>query len=368
MEILENKNDCCGCTACLNSCPFDAIEMVPDATGFKYPEIDDEKCTECTLCIERCPALKKCEFNHKPNVFAVKHKDNRIRNTSTSGGMFTALCQSIFAKNGVVYGVTFDDKFRVHHDRAENLTDCQKLKTSKYVQSDLGKTFQSVKKDLKADFHVLFTGTPCQIAGLKSFLGKKAYPKLLLCDLICLGIPSPFIWSDYVNFIQKEYQSSIIAFQFRHKESGWHYSSAWAVLDNNQVLFKEPVIDIYNTLFYKSYTIRPSCYNCSFSSINRVSDMTIGDFWGIEKTNLKEFDDDRGTSLVLINTEKGAQVFSEIQDLLSVEGSVVEDCLQPALVGPAKIPVKRDQFWSDYHQYGFETVAKKYTKYGLIQK
>lgn len=367
MEVYENKSQCSGCTACMNSCPVNAITMVADQEGFKYPQIDETICTECDLCQKICPFHEgySREMNlQTPKVYAVKHIDDDIRIASSSGGMFTALSDYILEKHGVVYGAAFDHKFRVCHQKAETAQGRDEFRGSKYVQSDLGNTFRDVKAELDRDRDVLFTGTPCQVAGLRAYLGKKKYDRLILCDLVCLGTPSPIIWKEYVALLERTKGSTLQSFKFRDKGKGWHSSSLSAQFVDGTTLCNTPIVDCFDSIFYQHIALRPSCHACVFTNYARPSDITIADFWGIEDSK-PEFDDNKGVSLVLVNTEKGKAVFEKVKVGLVYEVSTMDECRQRHLTVPAEPSPKRDIFWNDYYEHGFEYVAKKYTEYGL---
>ena len=370
MKIFNSKYNCSGCTACMDSCPNDAILMVADSEGFKYPEINETKCLDCGLCQKVCPFHKDYNEGKKsqiPAAYAAKYKDDSVRLSSSSGGMFTALSNFILGENGVVYGAAFDDDFRVCHQKAENMVERDKFKGSKYVQSDLGKIFLDVKTELDNDKDILFTGTPCQIAGLRAYLGHKKYEKLILCDLVCLGTPSPLIWSDYINLLLKNKTTKLKRFNFRDKGAGWHKSRLYAMFADGSTMYNTPMVDLFDSIFYQHIVLRPSCHACVFTNFDRVSDITIADFWGIEKCK-PDFDDNKGVSLVLINTKKGEAIFENVKECLIYESSSIDECKQRHLTEPAKPSPKRDVFWKDYYEHNFKYVAKKYTNYGFINR
>jgi len=343
--------------------------MIADREGFAYPYIDSANCTECGLCQKNCSFQDDLNTNGDDfavQVFAAKHRDDSIRLSSSSGGMFTALSNHTLNKNGVIYGATFDDNFRVVHQKAESIIERNKLRGSKYVQSDLGNIFLDVKTALDMDRDVLFTGTPCQIAGLKAYLGGGEYERLILSDLVCHGTPSPLIWEDYVYFLKKK-KGNLTEFNFRDKRTGWHDSILSAIFADGSIIFNTPIVDVFNSIFYYHVALRPSCHVCPFANFERVSDLTIADFWGIEKCK-PHFDDNKGVSLVLLNTKKGAAIFEKIKNHLIYEESNAGECTQRNLIRPTEPSPKRDVFWEDYYKYGFEYVAKKYTDYGFINR
>lgn len=301
MYVYDKKENCSGCTACQHSCPTGAITMVPDEEGFNYPFIQETKCIDCGLCRAVCPFQERVMKDNggiAPVVYACKNKDEKARITSSSGGFYPALAELIISKGGVVYGAAFDENFRVEHQKAESIDEAQKFKGSKYVQSDLGDIFVKVRQDLEADKHVLFTGTPCQVAGLTAFL-RKDYEKLVLIDNVCLGTPSPLVWEQYIRLLAQRGRSPIVHFAFRHKKLGWHGSRLHVKFKNGTELMNDPFLDSFKGIFYTHTALRPSCHICVFAHLTRPGDITAGDFWGIEKHKPK-FDDDKGVSLVLL--------------------------------------------------------------------
>ena len=365
--LFNDKKDCCGCTACMHSCPVGAITMCPDDEGFKYPVIDSEKCINCMKCIQVCP-LKSKKDSYSPSlplkIYAAKHKNDSIRMTSTSGGAFSAISGYIFKKNGVVYGAAFDDKMRVIHVRSVNIQSNERLKGSKYVQSDLNDVFVNVKNDLANNREVLFTGTPCQIAGLRSFLGKE-YANLILVDVVCHGTPSPLIWEEHVNFLKKKAELGIKNYYFRSKVLGWHKHTEMCVYENNKADYTLFGTQAFNLLFASDNIIRPACYVCKYANIKRTSDITIADFWGIEKC-MQNFDDNKGVSLIIVNSQKGIDIFDEIKDEIEYRESNIQDCLQPQLQHPTFCPLGRDSFWKDYKKYGYKGIIKKYANINTV--
>ena len=366
-SLFDNKENCCGCTACRNICQTSAIKMVEDQEGFLYPEIDRLLCIDCGLCRKVCPFLTNVIINERlqePLVYAVKQKDNQVRMNSTSGGVYTEISNLTFKASGYVYGVKFDEEFKVVHSRAIDVEERNKFRGSKYVQSNLKNTFKQIQSDLNAGQGVLFTGTGCQVAGLRKFLEdtKTDIDKLITNDIICHGTPSPLLWDDYLKFIQKN--RNLKAYTFRFKERGWHGYNVKVDFTDGKTKINTPDVKVFANFFGSDLALRPSCYHCKFTNLQRTSDIMIGDFWGIEKI-MPEIDDGKGISLVLINTLKGKKVFEEIKDNLDVWESNTQECLQPNLIRPTRRPQRRDQFWEDYYYKGFEFIAKKYGGYNF---
>lgn len=368
MIQIKDKADCCGCTACASICPKDAITMEPDTLGFKYPKVDLSKCINCGLC------EKVCAFNDnydkslnlkEPEIYAARHKDIHEIETSRSGAAFIAISDYILENGGIVYGVGYKDHFRVAHKRATTKEERNEFKGSKYVQSDLDGIFRQVKEDLKQGNTVLFSGTPCQTAGLNSYIGKKLRENLVLVDIVCHGVPSPYIWRDYLAYIEKKYKNKVIKVDFRDKSRiGWSGHIESYVFNNDDKI----EIKTYTNLFFKHVMLRESCGKCYFANIFRPGDISIGDFWGYEKTDADINKDNKGVSLILVNTEKGLNIFNRIKSKMVIIPAKPENCLQPNLMHPSSIHPKRLQFEHEYVNYGFNYVLNKYTKESFLIK
>lgn len=347
--------DCTGCTACYSVCPHKAIQMVEDAEGFKFPQIDGTKCTNCGLCEKVCvPSNGYEKPSFTAQAYGAKNKRLDERKKSQSGGAFYILAKNVLSQNGVVYGAQIDEGCIVRHSRACTESEVKAFRGSKYVQSDLGDVFLQVKEDLLLGVPVLFSGAPCQVAGLKSFL-RKDYENLLLVDLICHGVPSPKVWSDYLTWQQERLNRKITNPNFRDKEFGWERS-----YESFYVHGKKKRFDVYSRIFHSLNAHRKSCYVCPFTNTERVSDITIGDFWGIENTK-PEFKDEYGVSAVLVNSAKGQRVWGEVRGNFDYFECKVEDIMarNPHLSKPVDKPATRETFWNDYEK-GFSLVAKKY--------
>ena len=249
MEEITKKNNCFGCTACANICPKHAISMEYDENGFKYPKVDKDKCINCGLCKRICPANNEVKKNDNICVYAAKNKNDNIRRKSTSGGLFTAISNYVLEKKGVVYGSIMNNDFKVVYLRAESKKDIDNMRGSKYVQSDLKETFSSIKKDLEKNLMVLFVGTPCYVQGLKSYL-RKEYDNLILCDIVCHGVPSPLIFDEHVNFINK--MGKLKKYTFRDKEIGWRGTNVTIEYDTKKES-NTVVSDIFSNLYFDGY-------------------------------------------------------------------------------------------------------------------
>lgn len=324
IQILD-KSQCCGCTACVSICPKQCITMREDEEGFLYPVVDSSRCIDCNLCKKVCLELYPKEMREPLHVYAAKHKNEQVRLASSSGGIFTLLAEKIIDEGGVVFGVRFNNNWDVVHDYTETMEGLAVFRGSKYVQSYMGDCYLKAKSFLEQGRKVMFTGTPCQIAGLKNFL-RKDYDNLLTVDVVCHGVPSPKVWQVYLDEIaRKGGKNSVLShpivekteinhIDFRSKSIGWKkysfaltLSKATADGEKNTVslssIFTE---NPYMNAFLSNLSLRPSCYDCPAKSGKSGSDITIADFWGIENVS-PEFDDDKGISLVLSYSEKGGR-------------------------------------------------------------
>lgn len=368
MIKIDNPQDCCGCTACASICPRKAITMQPDALGFLYPQVDEKLCTNCGLCEKVCSFNENYERNSDgiPDVYAVRHKNINEVEKSRSGAAFVAISDYIIENGGVVYGAGYCDHFRVAHKRATTKEERDEFRGSKYVQSDLGFTFTQVANDLKNDLWVCFSGTPCQIAGLRSFLKTKKADtkKLLLVDIVCHGTPAPYIWRDYLAYMEKKYNGKATEVSFRDKETlGWASHKESFVIKEKKI-----TSDTYTDLFYKHIMLRRSCEVCLFTNTSRPSDITIADFWGWEDVDKNFNKDNKGVSLVLINSQQGKKILNKIiKNINTIETTIQIACrLNHPLNTPSEKSSKRMNFEKDYTQRGFTYVAKKYGNIGFL--
>lgn len=330
MPLLADRNSCTGCGACASSCIHKCICMEPDEYGFIYPAINETNCVQCGLCEQRCPILKKQNpntFSSMPKAYAAYTKDEFLRKESSSGGVFSELAIHILAHDGVVFGAAYDEQFNVYHIGIDKIEDLIHLRGAKYSQSKLGDTFQNVQQYLKSGRMVLFSGTPCQVAGLKSFLHRE-YNNLFCVDFVCHGVPSPMAWKAYVEYrVKKDYSGELPrSINLRSKETGWsryRYSNVFKY-ENGKRSVCSSSDSLFMKLFVGDYICSPSCENCSFKGYSRISDFTLGDFWGIWDFE-PEMDDDRGTSIILCQSEKGAKLLDRISDKLVIKQVALEE-------------------------------------------
>lgn len=311
MLKLISKHDCCGCTACASICPKGCIAMTADSEGFYYPEINENLCINCGLCEKVCPLLHKPAQHTILNVYGAKNCDDGIRYTSSSGGMFTLFAMDVLNKGGVVFGAAFDGSLQVCHTGISTIQELEKLRGSKYVQSNMNGIFKQVRTLLAGGKKVLFSGTPCQIAGLKGFL-MKDYENLTTVDVVCHGVPSAKVYNKYLQEIASDTGESITKVNFRDKANGWKQGETLFFTKTHRIGAPKRQ-ETYMRLFLNNVSIRPSCGDCAFNNKRSLADVTIADYWGIDK-QFPEFDDDKGVTLVMINTEKGQQLFDTVKD------------------------------------------------------
>jgi len=345
--------------------------MIADEEGFLYPSINDDVCINCNKCIYVCPLKNPVNFEKliDPIVYAIKHKSEDIRINSTSGGVFTAISDKTLESNGVVYGVAYNKDMEVIHKAAYTKDARNELRGSKYVQSRLEDIYREIIDKLKDNKEVLFSGTPCQTAGLMSILNllKVNSSKLILVDIVCHGTASPLVWHDYIKYLEKTRKKKIVMYSFRDKNQGWKGYNIRVVYEDGEIENNNSETLLYVNLYKSNRIIRPSCFKCRYANTKRPSDLTIGDFWGIENIN-KSFNDNKGVSLLYINTRKGSDVYKNIINNLITLESNVNDSLQLNLVQPTTEPFDRKNFWKDYRNRGFLYAARKFSKESLFRK
>lgn len=349
MIDIKDKKKCCGCTACVQACPKKCINLIIDEEGFSYPKVNMNMCINCGLCEKVCPALNSYEKHRPIEVLAAINKNNKIREDSSSGGIFSLLASQILDKGGVVFGARFDKQWQVVIDCAETEDAVADFRGSKYLQASIGDSFVKCKRFLDEGREILFSGSPCQIAGLKHFL-RIDYDNLLTVDFICHGVPSPKVWNKYLEEVLPSEENTICDVRFRDKRKGWKdYCFTLIYESNGQVYpmtssFSE---NLYTKAFLENLILRPSCHACPAKDGKSHSDITIADFWGIDKLNPK-MDDDRGTSLVMIHTEKGKMAvrkenliwdYAKYEDILKYNPAVSKSALQHP---------KRNDFFSKF--------------------
>lgn len=339
MVIYEQKESCCGCGACAAVCKKKAVHMEMDAEGFYYPNIDDKKCINCGMCLQVCPLRENEEKSIKNRFYAVRNLSEKVRERSSSGGVFSLLADYVLEKGGSVIGAGYDEDLRVVHMEIDCKENLDLIRRTKYVQSDMRNIYSVIKDRLDHGKWVLFTGTACQAEAVRYYL-KQEYDKLILVDLVCYGVPSPGIWQRYITWLGHKYRGQITNFYFRdkrNKDNG--HVVAWENCKGE--MFYPLNDDPYCRMYFKNLMIRPSCHQCQFCQVERNSDFTIGDFWGIEKFK-PELDDGMGTSLVITHTVKAEQIWEKLKKGCLSFACEKKDVLQPRLIEPTPKSQKRD--------------------------
>lgn len=361
MICISDRQQCCGCTACEAVCPVHCISMRRDSEGFSYPVTKKTECIHCGMCERVCPGLNRyAPRDKKPTeAYIVRNKDRDVLMRSTAGGFSFALCNYIISHGGVMYGVALDEKLNVKHIRTENKEECLRFSGSKYVQSSLSGIFQNVKKELDEGRLVGFSGTPCQIQGLSNYLGRND-PNLILLDFVCHGVASETVWHSYLKFEEKRRKRPIRDAHFRSKKYGYQNSTMMLSTGAEQY-FGSPRTNLYLKMYYSNIALRPSCYCCTAKTIQRVSDFTVFDSWNTEK--LIGRDDNKGYTSLVIQTEKGERLFSELRTDLEV-WPVSLAALLPVggghMTNSAYLNPNRDRFYQLLQEQGFETACNQY--------
>ena len=377
MIKIKDKSQCCGCEACVQRCPRQCISLIEDREGFLYPKVDKKACIECNICEKVCPVINQSEAKEPLITYAAKNNDDKIRLRSSSGGIFSMLAEAVLNDGGVVFGVCWDKDWRLVFDYTESIDGLSRFRGSKYLQAHVGDAYIIAEQFLKSGRRVLFSGTPCQIRGLKLFL-RRDYDKLLCVDIICHGVPSPGVFRRYLNEeIANVAKNKVIDvdclhiddIQFRDKRTGWKsYSFRYQLRDNNENLYSNISLftdNIYMRGFLRDLYLRPSCHVCLAKAGKSGSDITLGDFWGIERLK-PEIDDDKGVSAVLLNTPLGKQIFEQ----LSVEKTLMNYAhvqqYNLAVYRSVARPQKRDKFFRS--RKSFSATIESLSKITLKEK
>lgn len=370
MINIISKQECTGCTACKSVCPQKCIKMKLDEEGFLYPEVDLGKCIDCGLCEKVCPVKNAREKEKEQKGYVLNHKNEEVRKDSTSGGAFTPIAEYVLQKNGVVFGATFNENFKVIHKYIEDKSGLHIFRGSKYVQSDLGNCFEKAKEFLEQDRYVCFSGTPCQIEGLKSFL-RKEYEKLITVDVMCHAVPSPLVWEKYFEYIKKYKLNNeeVKKVLFRDKSKYGFKYSMMTLESENKKYSRGVETDPYLRAFFGDLSDRPSCYDCAFKKQYHESDFTIWDCFVAENFD-KNLDDDKGTSRVLVNSEKGQAIFEQIKDNFNYKEVDVEDLVRNVkeMRHSVELPEKRKEFFEDINKMQEFEFFEKYFKDSLKVK
>ncbi len=355
----KSKAECCGCTACESICPKDAICMTPDALGFLYPQVDVDKCINCGLCSRVCSFHEGYDTSmnlSEPEAHAGRLRSAVRLSESQSGGAFVALSDIILQQGGVVYGAGFEGHFRVTHQRACTPEERDALRKSKYVQSDMRGVMASIKQDLTKGRTVLFSGTACQCAGVRSYIGKQLSTNLILVDIICHGVPAPYVWRDYIAWSEKRYGGEVEDAVFRNKKQfGWRSHR-----ESFRIGKRWYHADAYTYLFYNHYMLRESCYACPYTNTRHPSDITIADMWGLDESFHPMLADNKGCSCMMINTEKGKHLYEQATHTMEIIKLQMEGFTQPNLQKPSWRNPHRNEFEQDFSNHGFAAVLHKY--------
>lgn len=366
--LYQEKSDCCGCGACLNICPRNAIRMAADECGFLYPKIDVDLCVGCRKCTSVCAFQNINENNTPLNTYAAVSQNKEQAVKSASGGIFASLAEDYINKGGIVFGAAFDEKRGVSHRSINKTEMLYLLQGSKYVQSKIGNTYKETKELLNSGRKVLFSGTPCQIAGLKSYLGKE-YDGLLTVDIICHGVPSEKIFQSYLRFIEDKYEGKLTDFTFRDKNIGWGINGK-AVFENQAGKKKKVTLwqsgSSYLFYFIKGWIYRENCYRCKYAGAHRPGDITLGDYWGIEKQH-PEFlsdgwDESKGISVVIANTEKGKVALEGLQEVEFRQSTFKKAAVANGQLRHPSEQGKRSEILELYRSGGWNALEQMYQK------
>ena len=366
MINIIDKSKCCGCCACVDICTHKAITLKTDIEGFGYPEVDKNKCVDCGLCDKICPELniktiKKNDYDIPVKTIAAIHKKMNVRWDSTSGGAFSALADAMYEQGGYVSGAIYNEDFSVRNYISNNPEDLVKLRSSKYLQSKAEGLYAEIRSLLRKGEKVLACGTPCQMAALRSFL-RKDYENLIIVDFICRGVNSPKVYRKYIDSLERKYGGKVVYVKAKNKELGWRNLTRKVVFDNGAVYYGVSIEDDFRRGYHTNVYCRPSCYSCQYKDFPRMSDITIADYWGIEKVD-PNLDNNIGTSMILLNSKKGEAYFELVKDKLEYRETAFQSILagNPALKLPiSHAKINREQFFYDLDKATFEEITEKY--------
>lgn len=363
MIDIKDKSKCCGCEACKNICPQKCITMKEDEEGFRYPVIDKERCIHCNLCDKVCPIVKEAkkeETIEEVEFYAAYHKDEDIVKKSSSGGIFWLLANWIFQNKGIVYGVIQESTYEVKYSRAEKIEECEAMRGSKYLQAEVHDIYLKVKEDLEKDKFVLFTGTPCQVAGLYNLL-KKQYEKLYTVDVVCHGVPSKEVYREYIKYIQDKKNKEVINIKWRDKINGWGPNRVTLYFNDNTKYTTISKENPFQKGFLDNIYLRPSCYHCIYAKLPRIGDVSLADFWGYDGKLCKE-NKNKGISAVIVSSKKGKQLFESVKNKLNYHAVSQEYLTQRSrhvYIHPEENK-QRENFFRDFKKVPFKKLCKKY--------
>lgn len=362
-KVYAEKDRCCGCSACAAACAKQCISMKADHEGFLYPEINHALCVQCGKCRKVCPVINQKSPHTEPDCYVAYSKEDSVRKQSSSGGMFTELARLTLEGDGIVFGAALDQNMKVHHQSAVSPEEIRPLQGSKYVQSDMEDTYLQVKEAIATGRPVYFSGTPCQVAGLYTFLGSRP-SNLTTQDIICHGVPSPLVWEKYVNTYQQ-----VEAAEFRNKKYGWHYFSMH-IRTPRKNYYKRLDEDFYLKLFLDNTILRPICYDCPIKSSGSQADITLADCWSMERITDKVTDTDKGLSLVVANTESGNRWIEKLDSSKKATIIAVESqkalASQSALRESVNSNPKRSEFFERMNREAFPDLMKNWYSTSLM--
>lgn len=360
---IQEKENCCGCGACVNACSRGCISMYIDEEGFAYPQVNYKACINCGECLEKCHLVNSV-WNHnssEPSCYVAYNKDNEKTKKGSSGGIFQSLYEAIYDMHGIVYGASLDSRFEVRHHRVPDLEGAGKFRKSKYLQSDIGNTFFLAKRDIEEGRTVLFSGTPCQIEGLYGYLGKE-YSNLYTVDLVCHGVPSKKVFVKYLEAMEKKYNSRPVSICWRDKRDGWGPNKISLKFADGREVITTSSNCLIQIGFLNNLYLRPSCYRCRYAAIPRVADISLGDFWGYDKKLAAE-NGNKGLSMVIVSNEKGKYLFEQIREEIYIEEVELDYCKKKSthLANAPTENEKRYEFMADLKNgMGFKALSKKY--------
>lgn len=353
MIDIDKKENCCGCEACAQICPKQCIQMQQDEEGFWYPVVNKSNCVNCSLCIKVCPINKKKNLERFPEAFVVQLKDDNERFESASGGSFTAIAKYVLLRKGVVFGAAFDQKLVLRHTFTEFENDLERFRGSKYVQSQIRNSYKEAKDFLEKGRWVLFSGTPCQIEGLNRFL-RKSYDKLITMDFVCHGVPSPYLFQRYIEFVECDQKKKVSNYLFRTKIGGYNNKSCSKALIrfvDGTSIYTHILPSYYNFMsraFFAEISSRPSCHACQFKTRQRVSDFTVFDCWQV--SSFVKNMDDKGTTFLVTQNSKAKMVLKELSKWLDIYSVDIEKAIKKdgiSMIYSVKPNSKRNYFFRD---------------------
>lgn len=362
-KIICDSNKCTGCMLCKEVCNVDAIYQVEDKLGFLYTEIDTNKCVSCNKCVKICPSNLEVKHNlNNRKVYSFINNDLKILKKSSSGGVFYEIAKNFIKNKGIVYGVCLNKDMKVEYKRVTHIKELESVLSSKYIQCYLGDTYKKVSSDLDNGKRVLYVGTPCTVNSLKKYLGKE-YKNLLTIDLLCHGVPSQKFFDSYINNVKNDFDKDIIGYNFRNKRYGWETKTIELKLSNNKSQYIKEFKDPYMIAFNKRLSTRVACDTCKYSGVNRVGDITLGDFWGINNFD-KNIDNKSGVSIVMSNNQIGEDVIARVKENFEIKS--VDEIF--AIKGNGALQAKninvkdKIDFMEEFHKNGFTYVRNKYLK------